>query len=875
MALEAYHKKRDFDVTSEPRGKKGRDSGHSFVVQKHDATRLHYDFRLELDGVLKSWAVTRGPSLVPGEKRLAVHVEDHPLDYGGFEGTIPEGQYGAGAVIVWDRGTWTPEGDAHAGYAKGHLDFVLHGEKLKGRWHLVRMHPRPGEKGDNWLLIKGDDEEARGPHDPDILKEEPNSVISGRSIDDIAGDKKSRHWTSGRAAQGRVTTPGSPRARALAPLDSVVKSDPAPPKRLSAKGAKAREVAKPVSKAAEKKTTGHAFAPPKGAKRKAQPDFLPPMLPTLAAAPPTGAQWIHELKFDGYRIEAVLKAGKVRLRTRTGLDWTDRFPTIAAAIAALSGKEFIIDGEVVVEEQNGVSDFSALQNALSEGKFNGMVYYAFDLLAMDGYDLTPVPLVERKEALAALLMTAPKATILRLSEHFDENGDVMLQHVCRLGAEGIISKKRDSAYISKRTTEWIKTKCANRQEFVIGGFVPSTTTRKAIGSLIVGYYDKAELKHAGRVGTGYSNKMAADLFADLSREKVTKPAFSGPLSAEARRNAVWVKPTKVAEVEFRGWTADANLRQASFKGLREDKDPKDIVREKAVAMPNDADIPKTSLKLTHPDRVFWPDAGVTKQGLADFYAMVWPLIEKHLIGRPLVLLRCPNGIAQGGFFQKHPWAGIDDHILQIDDPHEKQPILGIKSFDGLVALVQSAALEIHPWGARTDDLDHPDRLIFDLDPGENVEFSAIIAGAYEVRQRLADRKLKSFVKTTGGKGLHVVAPLKPAANWAEVKDFCRGLAEDMAHDSPQRYTATVAKTQRTGRIYVDYLRNARGATAVAAYSTRARPQAGVSTPVTWDELDSVISGSQFTIGNFSNRLQRLSDDPWAEFFRLRQSLPRK
>ncbi|MDR3408507.1 MAG: DNA ligase D [Methylovirgula sp.] len=857
MALEAYRKKRDFAVTSEPRGIKGRHAGNAFVVQKHAATRLHYDFRLELDGVLKSWAVTRGPSLVPGEKRLAVHVEDHPLDYGSFEGTIPEGQYGAGTVLVWDRGTWTPEGDPDAGYAKGHLDFVLHGEKLKGRWHLVRMHPRPGEKRDNWLLIKGDDAEARGPRDPDILEEEPNSVLTGRSIAEIAGDNKSRHWTSGKVAHQRIETPGSPRARAMASVESV-RSGPLLEKRA----------------ASSTKRVPFGFSPPKGAKRKALPDFIPPMLPTLVATPPSGAQWVHEVKFDGYRIEAVAKAGKVKLRTRTGLDWTDRFPTVAGALAQLPVEDCIIDGEIVVEEANGVSDFSALQNALSQGETGGMVYYVFDLMHIDGYDLAGLPLVARKEVLQSLLKAAPGASILRYSEHFDENGELMLRHVCRLGAEGVVSKKRESHYLSKRSTDWLKIKCTNRQEFVIAGYVPSTTVRKAIGSLVLGYYENGKLRHAGRVGTGFSSKMASDLFAQLSRERIEKPVFELPLSSEARRNAVWVRPNRVAEVEFRGWTADANLRQASFKGLREDKNPRDIVRERVTPMASDAELPATSVTFTHRDRVYWPEAGVTKQGLADYYAMVWPWIEKHLIGRPLVLLRCPNGITQGGFFQKHPWAGIDPHILQIRDPREEEPILGINSFDGLMALVQSAALEIHPWGARSDDLDHPDRIIFDLDPGEGVAFAAIAAAAQEVRRRLAEAKLESFVKTTGGKGLHVVAPLTPGATWTAAKDFCRALAEAMARDAAQLYTATVSKTQRPGRIYIDYLRNARGATAVSPYSPRARPRAAVATPLAWEELDSVVSAQQFTIGNFSKRLEHLAADPWDGFFRLQQRLPK-
>jgi len=872
--LEAYRKKRDFDVTGEPRGSKARRKGNSFVVQKHDATRLHYDFRLELDGVLKSWAVTRGPSLVPGEKRLAVHVEDHPLDYGSFEGTIPEGQYGAGAVLVWDRGTWEPDGDPHAGYAKGHLDFELKGQKLKGKWHLVRMRARHGEKADNWLLIKANDTEARTPGDPDILEEAPNSVLSGRSIEEIATDKKSRQWTSGKPAHGATISSRSPRARALAPLASKPEATGkrTATKRAAAEAKTVKAAGRPGAKTGKKpskKGESFDFTAPKGAKRAAMPEFVAPMLPTLTDKPPAGADWIHEIKFDGYRVEAVLDRGNPVLRTRTGLDWTDRFPSIAAAIAKLPVDQCLIDGEIVVEDDNGISDFSALQNALKEGKKESLVYYGFDILYIDGLNLTRVALSERKDLLAALFSAAGDRT-LRFSEHFEENGDLMLQHVCRLGAEGIVSKRRDAPYREGRTTDWMKAKCANRQEFVITGYVPSTTSRKAIGSLVLGYYENGKLIHAGRVGSGFSNKLATDLFTDLERERIAKPAFADPLPAEARRNAVWIKPDHVAEVEFRGWTADGSLRQAAFKGLREDKDPKEIVREKALRAPSD---PKTSVELTHPDRLLWPDVGVTKQGLADYYTMVWRWIEPHIVGRPLVLVRCPNGFVQGCFFQKHAWAGLDEHILKIKDPHEAEPILGIDSLDGLMALVQSSALEIHPWGARSTNLDRPDRLIFDLDPGEGVTFPDLVSAAREIRMRLAKAKLESFIKTTGGKGLHVVVPIEPRATWEKAKTLCRSLAEAMAHDSPQRFTATVAKKARAGRIYVDYLRNARGATAVAAYSTRARAGASISTPLTWDELESLTSASQFTLGNFSKRLTHLTRDPWAGFFDARQALP--
>lgn len=886
-ALDAYHKKRNFGVTSEPRGRTARRSGNSFVIQKHDATRLHYDFRLELDGVLKSWAVTRGPNLVPGEKRLAVHVEDHPLDYGSFEGTIPGGQYGAGTVMVWDQGTWEPEGDPHVGYAKGHLDFTLHGQKLRGKWHLVRMRPRHGEKGDNWLLIKANDAEARTPDEVDILEEQPNSVMTSRSLDEIAGDAHGRQWTSGKRAHAQTMVPRTPRERAMAPLAEPMPASKAASKTSasSAPRSATKSAGKPAPDPASKsppKAAGRStsksskqaapfsFKPPKKAKRAALPDFVSPMLPTLTAIPPSGADWLHEVKFDGYRIEAVLGGGKVILRTRKGLDWTDRFTTIAAAFSELPVKTCIIDGEIVVENENGVSDFAALQNALKEGKTQDLVCYAFDILYLDGFDLTQAALIDRKELLGSLLKDK-NARVLRFSEHFTENGDRMLQHVCRLGAEGVVSKRRDAPYRPSRTTDWTKSKCANRQEFVIIGYVPSSTARRAIGSLVLGYYESGKLVHAGRVGTGFSNKMSADLFAELESERVPKAPVSTPLPAEARRNVVWVKPSRVAEVEFRGWTADVLLRQASFKGLREDKDPKEIVREKTVGAP--AAATTTSVKLTHPDRVLWPDVGITKQGLADYYAMVWPWIEKHIVGRPLVLVRCPTGFAQGCFFQKHVWAGIDKHVLQVRDPHEKESILGIDSLDGLIALVQAAALEIHPWGSRSADLDHPDRLIFDLDPGDGVAFGDLIAAAREVRKRLARKKLESFVKTTGGKGLHVVAPIEPRSTWEQAKSFCRALAEDMARDNPQRLTVVVAKKARPGRIYIDYLRNGRGATAVAAYSTRARPGAAVSVPLTWDELDSTSSASQFTLSNLEKRLQHLVDDPWAGFFDMRQVLP--
>lgn len=837
MALETYHKKRDFTATPEPRGReggrKGRKAGHSFVIQKHDATRLHYDFRLEMDGVLKSWAVTRGPSLVPGEKRLAVHVEDHPLDYGDFEGTIPKGEYGGGTVIVWDRGEWSPIGDAHKGYAKGHLDFELHGEKLGGHWHLVRMHKRPGEKRENWLLIKGEDEAARGEGDPDILEERPESVKTGRVINEVAGEEPG--WSS---KTGKIEK----KARA------------------------------PTRKAAPKSAEIPATPPLKGAKAGPLPDFVEPALATLQAKPPVGERWVHEIKFDGYRLQARVEAGRVKLLTRGGLDWTKKFgKAVPEALAALPVGKALIDGELVVENAAGASDFSALQADLSEGRSDRFLFYAFDLLYLEDQDLRGVGLEQRKAALKNLLAEAGDP--LRYSEHFDESGGLVLNHACRLSLEGIVSKVRDAAYRPGRGKGWIKSKCGNRQEFVVAGYVPSTTARRAIGSLVMGVYDQGKLRHVGRVGTGYTVSVAEELFRRLERMRVQDSPFDDTLTAEERRLVRYVRPELVAEVDFRTWTGDGNIRHAAFRGLREDKDPKDVVREPAANAPAgtaraaDGAEPKPLLKLSHPDRLYWPDEGVTKAGLADYYSEVWRSIAPFIVGRPLALLRCPNGIAGEKFFQKHAWKGLSKAIVQVPDPTEpaEGPLIAVNDLDGLLGLVQAAVLEIHPWGSTLKDWERPDTITLDLDPGEGVAWQAVIDAAREVKDRLEQAGLAAFVKTTGGKGLHVVAPLKPKADWTVVKAFTRGIADAMAADSPDRFVATITKAKRTGKILVDYLRNQRGATAVAAYSTRARPGAAVSMPMAWEELSPAIGPAYFTVMTAPTRLAALSADPWADF----------
>ena len=818
MALERYRAKRNFSTTPEPNPTAaGADDGHLFVVQKHDARRLHYDFRLELDGVLKSWAVTRGPSLVPGEKRLAVEVEDHPLEYGAFEDTIPKGEYGGGAVLLWDRGFWTPIGDPHAGLAKGHLEFELHGEKLQGRWMLVRMRPKPRDKHLNWLLIKSHDQYAREKDEADILEERPESVSTGRPIDEVAED-----------------APG-----------------------WSKEG--------PIGAWAKKATRGAAFDPASlpGAKKAPTPSVVEPMLATLAETPPDGARWIHEVKLDGYRILARIADGRVRLITRGGLDWTGKFgPEIVEAFRALPVREAVIDGELVVET-SGASNFSALQEALSEGRTDLLVYYAFDLPYLDGYDLTGTPLIRRKEALQAIL--GEDAGPLRFSGHFEESGEIVLRHACRLGLEGVISKDRDSPYRAGRGRSWLKCKCAARQEFVIGGFTVSTASAKSIGSLALGVYEQRALRYVGRVGTGFSAAVAQGLFQRLETIRSPTSPFADRLSADQARQIRYVRPELVAEVDFRAWTADGLLRHASFRGLREDKPAEEIVREE----PRSEGQPKPgthAMTLTHPDRLYWPDDGVTKEGLADYYAEVWSRMAPFVVERPLALLRCPDGINGQKFFQKHAWKGHGDAIMLARDPKEPgEPLIAIRDFDGLIDLVQSGALEIHPWGSTLADWERPETIVMDLDPGEGVAWESVIEAAREVRARLADRGLAAFVKTSGGKGLHVVSPLTPAADWPEVKAFTLSIADAMAADSPGRYVSTIAKAKRTGKILIDYLRNQRGMTAVAAYSTRARPGAAVSAPLEWDELGPGIGPAFFTVANTPARLASLRRDPWADF----------
>jgi len=816
--LEQYWRKRDFKQTSEPAGKrnaagKSKSAGGLFVIHKHDARRLHYDLRLEHHGVLWSWAVTRGPSLDPSEKRLAVHVEDHPLDYADFEGNIPKGSYGAGSVVVWDKGKWSPEGDPAAAMRKGHLSFALAGKKLGGNWHLVRLKGREKEKRENWLLIKAKDEFATA--EGDILESAPESIKSGLTNEEIARGKK-------------------PKARK-------------------------------ASKSGPSKT-----------KSTAMPGFIPPALATLKASPPEGTGWLHEVKFDGYRIQAHLSAGKVKLFTRSGLDWTKRFgEPLRRELSGLDCKQAIIDGEIVVLSGNGVASFALLQADLSAGRSDRMIFYAFDLLHLDSTSLLEEPLIERKSRLEDLLKQTGNG-LIRYSEHFEQAGETMLSHACRMGLEGVISKQIDAPYRSGRTLDWIKSKCTLRQEFIIIGYLTSAATGRGLRSIIVGYRKNGKLVHAGRVGTGFSTKAGDDLKRKLQKIKVTSPAIAGLEKKE--RDALWVRPELVAEVEFRAWTSDGILRQASFQGLREDKPAREVVKEQPAA-PSASVKPaagrakaKTDVHLSNADKLLWPKAKISKQGLLDYYRSVWPRMEQFVINRPLSLLRAPDGVGGQRFFQKHASPGMHDAIATLRDPQDKQGHLYIRDFDGLAALVQLGVVEIHIWGARIDAIETPDQVVFDLDPDVGVKAETVRAASLEVKARLADLGFPAFVKTSGGKGFHVVVPLQPKARWDEVKTFAHDFADAMTQEAPDRYTATLSKKARKGRIFIDYLRNGRGSTTVAPYSARANDDAAVSMPVTWKLIEGGISPRAFAIGGQETSKILSRPDPWKDFFKATKPL---
>jgi len=848
MALERYRQKRDFRVTPEPAGKVGqrRARGLKFVIQKHAASRLHYDFRLELNGVLLSWAVPKGPSLDPNDKRLAMHVEDHPLEYGDFEGVIPPKQYGAGTVMVWDRGTWLPKTDPAEAYAKGRLKFELEGEKLKGGWNLVRS--RSGKYGgeNSWLLFKEADEFARLGSQALIAEDRPDSVVTGRSLQQIAADAD-RVWHSNKSVAANVKA-----------------------------GA--------IRKSGSNLVVG--LAKIKGARKAPLPDLLEAQLATSAKAPPTGPAWVHEIKYDGYRMLCRIAKQQVRMISRNGKDWTGDFPPLARALAVLPVDQAWLDGEVVALDANGRTNFQALQKALSAADSRGLKYLAFDLLYLDGYDLRGVVLTERKRLLRDLLSSAPAA--IQYSEHFAAPGPAFFKNVGDLGLEGMVSKRADLPHRAGRGPAWQKIKCLRRQEMVIGGFTDPEGSRQGFGALLLGVYQPdGKLAYAGKVGTGFSDASLATLSRALSSLVQNKSPFHNPPQGAEARRAHWVKPVLIAEVSFTEWTDDGTLRHPVFQGLRADKDAGEVVREPSVAptlsrpsaepppriAPRSKTQPVTDknavagIALTNPDKKLYPEAGVTKRALALYYAAVGESMLPHLRGRPLTLLRCPNGWNEECFYQKKAEDGVNAAISRVEIENSDGSTalyMMADSVPAIVALLQMGVLEIHPWGSRAPNLGFPDRIIFDLDPDDAVGWDELRQAALIVKTLLENIGLAPFLKTTGGKGLHVVAPIEPGVGWEHVKGFTKAVAEFLERTFPARFTSKLLKISRRGKIFIDYLRNSEGATAVAAYSTRARANAPVSTPVAWSELSRDLRLDHFNIGNVPKRLAKAKADPWRD-----------
>jgi bifunctional non-homologous end joining protein LigD len=891
MSLREYKRKRDFHRTPEPAG--GDAAKHEtlqFVIQKHAASRLHYDFRLEWDGTLKSWAVPKGPSLDPAAKSLAVAVEDHPLEYADFEGIIPEGQYGGGTVLVWDRGSWEPEGDAGKSLRNGKLSFQLKGEKLRGGWSLVRMSGRAGDDGKNWLLIKRLDKFARPDAKSSILERKPRSVLSDRSLDEIAAHAD-RIWYSKQAA---AETNGRARTR---PIESASRRSGKPKSVKRGRSTRTNAGANHLS-------TKPGKSP--GARRARQPTSLRPQLATLAASVPLGDRWIHEIKFDGYRILAFLQEGEVKLITRQGQDWTQRFRRLADAFAKLPVRDGILDGEIVALNADGISEFQRLQNSLKRGDDNSLACYFFDLPWCQGFNLTPCSLLERKQLLRDLVLADNPQNdgTLRYSDHIVGQGDEVLQHACRGAMEGIVSKLADSPYQAGRTRDWLKIKCLKRQEFVIGGFSKASGSRIGFGALLLGYFDGNKLIYCGRVGTGFTAESLRELKTELKKRIIDSPRFAVAPAGADRRGVTWVKPELVGEVEFTEWTQDGRLRHPSFQGLREDKSPRSVVRE-APAMNNGRAITSSEksaspvrssqrqkkakqsagqapttvagITITHPDRVIYAMPQLTKFDVAGFYEQIADRILPHVVGRPLTIVRCPEGEAGECFYQKHLTGTVPEavHSVSILEKSSRGQYVVIDDLGGLISLVQIGALEFHPWPARADDVERPDRLIFDLDPGEGVAWKNVIDGAREVREMLSQLGLRSFVRTSGGKGLHVVVPLARRNTWDELKAFAKGIADTLTAQSPTRYIATMSKGKRHGKVFIDYLRNQRGATAIASYSTRSRPGAAVATPLSWDELSARIKPDAYRVTNLLKRLESLPEDPWEEFFATKQSLSKK
>lgn len=871
MALELYNRKRNFAITPEPKGRvlKRKAKGLSFVIQKHRASHMHYDFRLELNGVLVSWAVPKGPSLDPAHKRLAMHVEDHPIEYGEFEGTIPPKQYGAGTVLLWDRGTWVPKEDPNVGYKKGRLKFELQGEKLHGAWMLVRSHGGKYDADKAWFLIKERDEYAQPESKGLIVDERPESVASGRVLEEIAADPD-RVWHSNKSVVENVRS------------GTVKKKKP----RLD-------------------------LAQVEGAVKKGMTDFVEPELATLVKEAPPGDDWIHEMKWDGYRMLCRIENGDVRMMSRNNKDWSGNFPMIARCAARLALQNAWIDGEVVVMDADGRTSFQALQNALSSDHSSQLHYYAFDLMYLNGYDLRGVPLVERKRLLEAILEAAPAT--LRFSAHIQGSGEAFYAQACKMKLEGMISKRAQSTYRGGRCRDWLKVKCSLRQEMVIGGYTDPEGTRSGFGALLLGVYENdGKLRYSGKVGTGFNETTLRTMHKKLRALEVNDPPFSNSPRGYEAKGAHWVKPDLVAEIEFTEWTNDGTLRHPSFQGLREDKKARDVMRERpqetdeaieekpavksrgrkveskvaaaksatrrkkdAVATSTDSDgATVAGIKISNPDKVLYPEAGITKIELARYYESVADWILPYLHNRPLTLVRCPNGWEKSCFYQKHPDAKVNEVIerVKVQESAGTTLYMMANSASALVALLQMGALELHPFGSSAPKLTCPDVIVFDFDPADDISWETLVEGVHILKTLLEELGFQTFIKTTGGKGLHVVVPIKPALGWVDIKNFTKAVAELMVKSFPDRFVATVTKAKRHGKIFVDYLRNGEGATAVGPYSLRARANAPVATPIGWDELEKDIRRDYFNVRNVLERLATLKKDPWADFFEVKQSV---
>ncbi|MES2903653.1 MAG: DNA ligase D [Pseudomonadota bacterium] len=803
LDIATYNKKRNFSKTAEPKGKTGRAKGDSFVVQKHEASRLHWDFRLEMDGVLKSWAVPKGPSIDPDDKRLAVRTEDHPLDYGSFEGTIPTGEYGGGTVMLWDRGRWIPEPgkDPRKTILEGHLHFTLEGERMKGEWVMFRLKGRPGEKGENWMLKKVEDK-FTGPGET-LIEEGLTSVTTKRTMAEIAAG--SDEWRSGGATKKVKTRP-----------------------------------------------------PPK---------FQLPQLATLVDAVPSGSDWLFEYKYDGYRLLLATGGGSATAFTRNGHDWSDKFRGLVKAAADLPAG-CLIDGEAVALGEDGKPDFGLLQRVLKDDGSADLAFYAFDLLVYQGKDITALSNLERKERLAALLKGV--AAPILYGDHIVAKGEALFDAICAEGGEGIIAKKASASYRGARGKNWLKVKCIARQEFVIVGWQASDR-RAGFRSLHLAMRDGKKLTYAGKVGTGFDTKMIADLAATMKPLAVKAPPLDMP--KPALRDSHWITPKLVAEVAFTEFTAAGTLRHPSFIGLREDKKASEVVREVPVHAPN-AD--NFGIKITNPDRVIFPEAKLTKGDLADYYAAVEALFLNDAARRPMTLVRCPQGRGKACFFQKHDNGALGKFVKHIAIKEKNGGSEDYLWFDdprGMLACVQFGTIEFHGWGSRIKPLEKPDRLVFDLDPDVGLDFAKVKDAALRLRDMLADLGLETFPLLSGGKGIHVIAPLDQSATWPKVKSFADRFSRAIAEAEPELFTANIRKTQRKGRIFLDWLRNQRGATAVMPYSARARENAPVAAPVNWSEMDQIDSAATYTIRDADKLVERAGSKLLAGWGEAKQKLP--